>query len=272
MDFKHLQLNTSTLRSPEKIMEFIENRKWGANGIDVGCFQEICYPIGEQNPLQKLLEGKGCYYAEGIHYHYLPKKITIAVGIFSRWPIIDYTKLYYNTETYHPKEITGEEFMNHNLIGETRVAQFPGSRALANSVKPRCILSVLVDSPSGPLRVVTTHFTVTDLCTETHQMYEMSRILNSYIGTAKPLPTIFSADLNIRPQSYSVGKISEVMTCHTKDLENTLSDDHIAITGGDFPGGLAVDHVFSSNVEYLKTDLVQVDFSVHKALVSEFAL
>lgn len=45
MKIKHLQLNTSVLRSPEKIVQFILD-----NDIDVACLQEIAYPMEGTNP------------------------------------------------------------------------------------------------------------------------------------------------------------------------------------------------------------------------------
>ncbi|MCA9383966.1 hypothetical protein KC909_06415, partial [Candidatus Dojkabacteria bacterium] len=148
---------------------------------------------------------------------------------------------------------------------------FPGSRGVKHVVKSRCILMCLLDTPAGLIRVVTTHFTVSDLCTETSQMYEMACLTASLIDNAKSYPTIFSGDLNIRAKSYSVSKLSEVMTCHTNEFTDTLAKDHIS-KEKDFPEGLAIDHVFSKDMDLVDINANDVSFSEHKALVSNFSL
>jgi endonuclease/exonuclease/phosphatase family metal-dependent hydrolase len=258
---KHLQLNTSVLRAPNEIVTFFQENK-----IDVACFQEVSFPIGSRSPLHELAERNNLQYTEAVHFHYLPKQQNIGVGILSRFPIIDSVVLYYNSPEYAPKNIETD-----NLINDGPLPHMPGSRGIAHSIKSRAILSVLVQTPTGPVRVITTHFTVSDLCTETFQMLEMSKMIWSLVSHAKDIPTIFSADLNIRAQSYSVLKISQAMECHSKDFTDTLSANHGA-KQKDFPDGLAVDHVFSKGLEHISTDLVEVDFADHKALVSEFNL
>ena len=52
MKIKHLQLNTSIMREPEKIASFVEKYNF-----DTICLQEICFPIGGENKLKTLLEG-----------------------------------------------------------------------------------------------------------------------------------------------------------------------------------------------------------------------
>lgn len=265
MDIRHLQLNTSTQKSPNEIINFM-----GENRIDIACFQEICFPIGTENPLKPGLEQKGYNYIDGIHFHLLPKNQSVGVAIASKWPIIDYHCVYYNTPDYNPKEIK-----EHDLFGEVLNDNpndhFSGSRGLKHSIKSRCIISADVQTEAGVVRVMTTHYTVSDLCTETVQMFEMSQIINSLVKYSKDIPTIFSADLNIRAQSYSVTLIKEVLACHTEGLTDTLSSTHIA-KKTDFPNGLAIDHVFSKNLKYNSTSTVEVSFSEHKALISEFSL
>jgi len=265
MQINHLQLNTSILKDPKAIINFINE-----NSIDLAFVQEIVYPIDKESPLTKLLYSE-YFYEEGIHFHYLPKNQKVGIGIISRWPIIDKTCIYYNSESYQPKEISGNSPLSGELIDDVMTDNFPGSRGLKHSQKSRCILNCLISTPEGLLRAISTHFTVSDLCTETTQMYEMSLIINSLVKNSKDLPTILSADLNIRAQSYSVLKISEVLTCHTKNLKDTLSDKHVA-KKTDFPEGLAIDHVFSKGLEHLETNAIEVDFSNHKAVVSKFNL
>jgi endonuclease/exonuclease/phosphatase (EEP) superfamily protein YafD len=95
-------------------------------------------------------------------------------------------------------------------------------------------------------------------------------MINSIIKNSAPIPTVFSADLNIRPQSYSVTKISEVLTCHTADFTDTLSPSHKVKQDNVFPDGLAVDHVFSKGIKHLDTKGLVVDFSEHQALITNF--
>lgn len=256
---KHLQLNTSLLRNPQKVFDFIIS-----NDIDIACLQEIYYKIDDQDPLQKLFENSNYSYTRGVHYHYLSENSLTAVVVISKYPVIDHQALYYNSSNSSVSTLEGD-----GLLSPTAV--YPGSRGIKHLSKPRCILCTLIDTPVGKIRTISTHFTVTDLCTESYQMLDMSKIIKSYVENSKPYPVIFSGDLNIRPQSYSVSLLSEAMTCHTKDFSDTLSSSHPAKVK-DFPQGLAVDHVFSKNLTHLSTDLVEVDFSNHQALVSQFEL
>lgn len=265
MRIKHLQLNTTVMKEPEKIADFIVDSE-----IDIACMQEICYEIKGKNKLQKLLEKSNYHYVEGIHFHYLPKNQTIGVAIASKYPIKDYVKVYYNTDTYQPKNISDQDFLGNEIIeDDIKAEEFPASRGVKHAAKSRCILLALLETPKGRMRAVTTHFTVSDLCTETTQMYEMANLVTSLIQNAKPVPTIFSADLNIRAKSYSVQKLSEALTCHTADIVDTLSNKHVA-KEKDFPKGLAIDHVFSADLQHNRTEAKEVDFSGHKAVVSEF--
>jgi len=263
MKINHLQLNTSTLRDPRKIMDFIEEKK-----IDIACLQEICYPLNGNNPLANIVN-KPFEYTEGVHFYYLPKNQTLGVGIISKFPIIDVIRTFYNTDNYQPKTIKPEDEFSGTVINDTPEDSLLGSRGIKHSIKSRCILSILVQTPFGIMRVLTTHFTVSDLCTETTQMYDMSQQLRSLIENSQDYPTILSGDLNIRAQSYSVMNLQQVLTCHTTDISDTLSKTHIA-KQKDFPNGLAIDHVFSKNLKHLNTEALEVDFSEHKAIVTTF--
>lgn len=263
MNLKHLQLNTSILRNPQKVTEFIIQ-----NNIDIACLQEICYPVGDTSPLAELFHKQKYNYVEGIHFYYHPNNQTLAVALVSKYPIIDYQTWYYNTLDYNPKNITANDQLFGDLINHN-YPDYPASRGLVNEIKSRCLISALVQTPAGLLRLITTHFTVSDLCVETAQMYQMSLLINSVIRHSSPIPAIFSGDLNIRAKSYSVAKISEVLTCHTANLTDTLSPTHRA-KQHDFPKGLAVDHVFSTRLKHLNTKQFIVDFSEHQALISNF--
>ncbi len=266
MNIKHLQLNTSTLRNPGKIIQFIK-----ARDIDFACLQEICYPIGSTNPLELELP-ENLSYVEGIHYYYIPKNQVIGTGIISKYPVVDSICIYYNSKNYQPKHITDKDEFSGTIINDIPSENLVGSRGLKHSIKSRCILSIIVQLPDGKfMRIITTHFNVSDLCTETIQMFEISQIINSLVSNSKDIPTIFSGDLNIRAESYSVMNIEKVLTCHTKNLSDTLSKDHIA-KKKDFPNGLAIDHTFSKSLKHISTEAVEIDFSEHKAVVSEFEI
>jgi endonuclease/exonuclease/phosphatase family metal-dependent hydrolase len=263
MNLKHLQLNTSLLRDPQKVTDFIIN-----NNIDVACIQEICYPIGGTSPLAGLLQNQKYNYIEGVHFYYHPNNQTLAVALASKYPIVDYQTWYFNTPDYWPKNITGSDQLFGDIINNN-YPDFPASRGLVNEVKSRCVLAALIQTPAGLLRLISTHYTVSDLCVETSQMYQMSLLINSIVKHSFTLPTIFSADLNIRPQSYSVAKISEVLTCHTVNFTDTLGPNHRA-RKKDFPDGLATQHVFSTGLNHLETLQQIIDFSEHQALISNF--
>lgn len=266
MKIKHLQLNTSLTRSPEKIIEFIRT-----NNVDVTCLQEIVYPIGGESPLNKLAKSNSLFYAEGVHFNYHPNNQTLAVAIISKHPIIDFQTWYFNSPDFSPKNITKDDQLFGDIINNN-YPDYPASRGLINEVKSRCILSALIQTPEGLFKTMTTHFTVSDLCVETSQMYQMSLMINSIVKNSANLPTIFSADMNIRPQSYSVSKISEVMKCHTSEFTDTLSKTHRVKTNNIFPNGLAIDHVFSKDLTHNKTEAIEIDISEHKAIVSEFEM
>lgn len=266
MKLKHLQLNTSVLRSPEKVMDFIKS-----NEIDIACLQEVTYKQDEVSPLKKMAEDLGMRYIEGVHFCQEINQQILATAIISRWPIVDFYVNYYNSPDFQPKLIKESDLIGQNILGDNeKVDNFPGSRGLKHWLKSRAILTTLIDTGNGLLRAMTSHYTVSDHCTETIQMYEMSKLIKSLVEHSNnQIPTIFSGDLNIRPESYSVSKLSEVMTCHTADIKDTLSKTHVARQHG-FPEGLAIDHVFSKGLSHISTNTVDIDFSEHKAVISEF--
>lgn len=266
MKIKHLQLNTSILRSPEKVMQFIKDFE-----IDIACLQEVVYQIGKESPLQELAKESGYFYQEAVDFEFLPNSQVIAEAIISKLPIVDYQISYYNSENYEPKVINEKDLIGSNILADNEtVDNFPGSRGLKHWLKSRAILNALVDTGNGFLRAITTHYTVSDHCTETLQMYEMSKMVKSMVKYSNSkIPTIFSGDLNIRAESYSVSQISEIMECHTKNFIDTLSEKHVARQHG-FPKGLAIDHVFSRGLKHIYTKSEEIEFSEHKAIVSEF--
>ncbi|MCA9382521.1 hypothetical protein KC660_03890 [Candidatus Dojkabacteria bacterium] len=268
MKIKHLQLNIGLSEDFNYLLKFLNEQD-----IDIACIQELGYKIGEEPELKKLVENAGYYFVEAKHFDYYPKGISTAVAIISKWKIVDFAVDYYNSENYYPKIIQAEDLMGEviNDSNSKDRKRYPGSRGIKHALKSRAILTVLVDTGSGLVRIITAHYPVSDLCTETEKMYEMSMLINSKVNFAKSYPTILSGDLNIRAQSYSVEKLEEVLTCHTKDLKDTLSKTHKA-KEKDFPEGLAVDHVFSKDLKHTSTEAFEINFSEHKAIVSKFEL
>jgi len=260
---KHLQLNTTLLKYPEKVIDFIVK-----NNIDISCLQEVVYPENTQNPLVKLCEKNNLNYIEGIDYFYKPSNQIISEAIITKHEIIDYSCVYYNSKNHQPGVLQKEDLLN-DIVTTGPKDFYPGSRGLPNHIKPRCVLTSLIKFHDRLIKVMTMHNSVSDLCTETIQMYEMSLLLNSLIKNSKDIPTILSGDFNIRAKSYSIEKISEVLTCHTKDLKDTLSKNHPS-KEKDFPEGLAVDHVFSKGIKFENIVTIEVDFSLHKAIISIF--
>lgn len=267
MTIRHLQLNSSLLRAPEQVAKFIVDEK-----VDLACVQEILYPINGSSPLKSTIEKVGYNYEEGVNFIDMNRGIITAEAIISRWTIIDCVRLYYNGVYYEPKTLTKSNVIGEGLvIGDTERADIdrPGSRGVRHSVKSRCFISALVETENQKIRLATTHFNVSDQCTETIQMYEMACMIRSFFVHAKELPIIFSGDLNVRPHAYSIAKLSEVLTCHTGKFTDTLAKDHSAKKIS-FPEGLAIDHVFSKKLNLKNIDMKEVDFSDHKAILSEF--
>ncbi|MCA9383382.1 hypothetical protein KC909_03390, partial [Candidatus Dojkabacteria bacterium] len=106
MQIKHLQLNTALLRDKESIANYLSEQE-----IDVACLQEIVYPIGGTNELEKLVTAKGYNYAGGTHFNYLPKSETLGVAIVSKYPIVDIVRTIWNSPDYTPKNIDANSFL-----------------------------------------------------------------------------------------------------------------------------------------------------------------
>lgn len=266
MNLKHLQLNTSTLKSPNSVMEYIIK-----NNIDIACLQEIVYQSDQENPLKKLCAEAGFNYFEGVHFYYKDKNLIVAGAVISKFEISDYHVLYFNTPNYKPKIIAEDDFVGTSLIADDTIQESMASRGLKHSIKSRSIPIVTLNIDNKPLRVYCLNFSVSSWATETEQMYSMAQMITSHIQFAKKMPIIASGDLNVQADSYSVGLLKTVLTHHTGLLSNTLSESHRALQT-DFPEGLAVDHVFSSGLNHKNTKTEQIDFSDHKAVVSEFEM
>lgn len=266
MNIRHLQLNTSILKHPEAIIDFIQEQD-----IQIACLQEVAYPTGGKNMLQKLCEAKGLYYFEAVHFYYSDQGLTIGCAVVSAWPISDFEVLYFNTPDYRPKTISDQDTVGKALIYDEKIKEPMASRGLKHSIKSRAVAIATLQTPAGAVRAYCTQYTVSSWATETEQMYKLTQMITSHLEFSKSLPTIASGDMNIQTDSYSVRLFKTQLEHHTGELKNTLSDDHRALVK-DFPEGLAVDHVFSKHLKHKSTKAVQIDFSDHKAIVSDFVL
>lgn len=266
MIIRHLQLNTSALKSPVEIVEYLV-----ANDVDVACLQEIVYPTGSVSPIKELAEKEGYQYLEAVHFTYLDKNLTVGLAILTKFPIEDYDTLYFNTENYQPKEISDKDFVGEILVEDDNIKESMASRGLKHSVKSRAILTATVSIDGKKVRMISINYTVSSWATETEQMFKMSQLLTSKVQFSKDLPTIVSGDMNLQSDSYSVALIKTQLQHHSGRLKSTLSESHRALAT-DFPDGLAVDHVFSKGLKHISTEANQIDFSDHKVLLSEFEL
>ena len=262
MIIKHLQGNTYLLNNTQAVAEFID-----LQNVDVACLQEVIVAENELDRLKELLENKGFHYKYAMHLFNSENKLKEGLAIASKYPIIDSMVLYHN-----PKQITHDDVFGKPLIGYDPNNFHPASRALTFGAFSTAILTVTLALPNNKyVKVINTHFPVSDFCVELSSMYEIAGKITSLVKYGQDMPMIFSGDLNIRTQSYSVELIETVLTCHTKDIDDTLAAHHKAKVRGAV-SKLAVDHVFSKKLKHLETKTQEVEFSDHKMLVSEFEM
>lgn len=267
MKIKHLQLNTAILRSPEQVVNFILE-----NDVDIANLQEIAYQIDGENPIHQLIKNSELEYIEGISFDYLPKNIRTGVGIITRFKVLDEVRLYHNSGSYMPKVIDNSSFEGDQIVNEEEApSKFKRSRGLRNSVKSRCTLAALLEVSGVRLRSICTQFSVSDKCTELPAMYDMAKLLASFIDNSSDIPTILTGDLNIQQNSYSVNHLRKSLDYFSSEITDTLSNSHRA-KNFDFPQGLATDHVFGKKIKHISTKAIDVEFADHKALISEFEI
>ncbi len=263
---RHLQQNTFRLNQPHEVIDFFLDQK-----IDIANLQEINVPIDNQDLFSNICHKAGLHYIQELSWFDVDHNQALGNGILSRHPIVDYQCTYYNGTNFGPKHITTNQLIGPMHDSEGQEIKIPGSRGIKYAIISSTILHALVQINHKLIRVINTHFPVSDNCTEIIPMYEMSQLIHSQITHSSNLPIIFAGDLNIRSSSYSVQLLSRVMDCHTQDITDTLSISH-PVRSNDFPEGLAVDHVFSRGLSHIKTNTHQVDFSDHQALISDFTL
>jgi len=259
----HLQLNTFHLNQPHKVIDFFQTQK-----IDIATLQEINVPIDNKEFFLNMCQQAGLHYAQSISWFDVDHNQAFGNGILSRHPIVDFNCTYYNGDNFNPKKIKNNDMIGPMLANDYK-ENITGSRGIKYSIISSSILQSIIKIDDKYLKVITTHYPVSDNCIEINSMYDLSQMIKSLVTYSGNLPIIFAGDLNIRAQSYSVRSLNEVLDCHTSQTTNTLSNKHPARTK-DYPEGLAVDHIFSRGLKHQKTTTHQIDFSDHQALISNF--
>lgn len=261
----HLQLNTCSLQSPKDIVELLYK-----HDVDIACLQEVLYPSKIGNPLLSLLKDTGYKYIEAVGYYYNDiEQLTSATAIVTKLPVLDYHTLRYNTTDHAPKVLNEDDIIGSKLVNDHAVVESMASRGLKHAVKSMAVPVATLDIDSQPIRVYSMHLNVSSWATETMQMYDVAQGIHNHILSASSIPVILSGDFNLQQDSYSVKLISQALTYHCGNLNNTLHSTHKALEK-DFPDGLAVDHVFSDKLQHLETRSYEVDFTDHHALISRF--
>ncbi len=172
-------------------------------------------------------------------------------------PILDYFYIYDK-----PLEIIS---LNHNIYNSDINTRRIGSFRL-----PTNILISVLQIKNITIRNITTHFHVTEKCTETLQTVEHAERVCNLLENSKPIPTILSGDFNIHPQSYSIKKISEYLEMVNKNCVNSLNPEiHPAIINGDLPNGVVVDYVFQTGFSVKTVDIPQITVSDHLPIIVE---
>ncbi len=173
-------------------------------------------------------------------------------------PILDYFYVYDK-----PFEIIS---FDHDIYNSDVNTRRVGSFRL-----PTNILISVLQVKNLAIRNITTHFHVTEKCTETLQTVEHAERICEFLENSKPIPTILSGDFNIHPQSYSIKKISKYLDMVNKNCTNSLNPEiHPAITSGDLPNGVVVDYVFQTGLNVKNVTIPQITVSDHLPIVVEF--
>ncbi len=121
------------------------------------------------------------------------------------------------------------------------------------------------------IRNVTSHFTVSYLCTETMQMIQQTRSLLSFLKNTKSLPTIFTGDLNIHPDSASIKMLTEELVLVNKNNSNTLNPNVHGVFKR-LPEGLNVDYIFQKGFEVSKWSVPNISVSDHLPIIAELEI
>jgi endonuclease/exonuclease/phosphatase family metal-dependent hydrolase len=210
--------------------------------VDVVCLQEMT--IGA--PWQEIADGP-TYLAEQLGYEAhckeLPieltggRKIMLADGVFSRFPMVERLHMFIN----EPKGGGGYD-------DEYRV-----------------YVEAVLDVGGKRVSVGTTHMSYTDRFVETpHKRVEADAL----VGALKKRPErhIFTGDLNVGPDSYTIGEIEKLMRHAGPDYgEKTWTTKPFSYRGfEEMQLRWRLDYVFATpDVEVVSAEVITTDLSDH---------
>ena len=138
--------------------------------------------------------------------------------------------------------------------------------------EPKNFISTTLKTPAGRiLRNLTTHFTVTQMCTETLQTIQQSENITHFLVNSKQLPTIVTGDFNIQRSSASIRNLETALQIVNED-QNTLNPKVHAIfrKNKEHSAGLSIDYILQSGIDVKTCTISQASISDHLAIVMEF--
>jgi len=272
---KVLQLNVWGFNCGDYLLDFIADQK-----PDVLNFQEVTTPnFSGFSPEKNICRRQGVDYWSLIKSKFGLEGVFIPSfglrnedgdigyfgnGILSRLPILDYGCLY-----DQPLQIIDQ---NHELYQPqpTEILQ-KASRLIGSMKLPTTILYTVLQLGNIYIKNITTHFRVTEKCTENLQTFEHAERILNFLDNSRVMPTILTGDFNIHPLSYSIFKISQKLQMANQNSLNSLNPEiHPAIFNGDLPQGVLVDYIFYRDLVLRDSYLPKVTVSDHLPVIAEF--
>ena len=260
---KHIQINVEGFRYFDALLHFLNQER-----PDIINFQEATdgdfWDTWEQKDYLEILSQQldmqlishltmGREFSGGV--------VSTGVAVLSRYPIIDFTKgvldgseprIYPNTYPLFTEE---KKYQKYKYAFHL----------------PLWYINCVLDIDGIYMRNITAHYHVGYACYETEKHITDTETILRVLQESKPLPTIFSGDLNLRTGTASLDMLSEAMQIHTADAKNTLNKNiHPLFINEPGHEGLPIDHVFSLQLQHESTQGVQVDVSDHYPVVSTF--
>lgn len=112
---------------------------------------------------------------------------------------------------------------------------------------PISICDALLQSPHGPLRVMTVHPPASQQCTETLAMIQTASFIIDLLRSSKQHPTILAGDFNIHADTHCMAHYQTYFTLVTNQPTNTLNPRlHKGFQQGISQNGHHVDHILVS--------------------------
>jgi len=123
------------------------------------------------------------------------------------------------------------------------------------------------------IRNLTTHYTASFECTEILQIIDQTKSVINFLDNVKPLPTIFTGDLNIHDKSYSISLLKDKLDLVNPGLVNTLNPEiHPLFKNKPDNKGLAVDYIFSTGFTTKSCACPVIAISDHLPVIAELEL